>query len=218
MRCFAAILALWAVSVHPAPTAVSDASGDALDAGLVDDTRLGGRVLSSPPPAELPVTSEPVTSVRAPPPPAAPAARPLSDNPLWGIPLKTLSNTRDRPVFSPSRRPPPPDVVAEPVVAKPAAPRKVEAEPPPLSLVGTIAGGDESFGIFLDQSSKAALRLRIGEDFQGWKLRTINGREVTMEKDEQGALLALPQPGTEGSGETQLVPVSSERRPFIVRH
>ncbi|MCA6123845.1 hypothetical protein J6500_18355 [Bradyrhizobium sp. WSM 1704] len=217
MRYVAAILALWAVSVHPVPAAVSDVSGDALDAGLVDDTRLGGRVLSSPPPAEPPVTSEPVTSVRAPPPLAAPVARPLSDNPLWGIPLKTLSNTRDRPVFSPSRRPPPPEIVAEPVVAKPSPPRQAEVEPPPLSLVGTIAGGDESFGIFLDQSTKAPLRLRIGEDFQGWKLRTINGREVTMEKDQQGALLALPQPGTEGS-ENQLLPVSSERRPFIVRH
>ncbi|WP_249159581.1 hypothetical protein [Bradyrhizobium tropiciagri] len=218
MRYLPAILALWALSVHAVPAAVSDAPGDALDAGLLDDTRMGGRVLTPQPPAEPPVMSEPVTSVRAPPPPVAPAGRPLSDNPLWGIPLKTLSNTRDRPVFSPSRRPPPPDVVAEPVVAKPPPPRKVEIEPPPLSLVGTIAGGDESFGIFLDQSTKAALRLRVGEDFQGWKLRTINGREVTMEKDEQGALLALPQPGTEGSGESHLVPVVAERRPFIVRH
>lgn len=211
-RYVVAILAIWGVSVHPALAAVSDASGDALDAGLLDDTRLGGRVLTSPPSPEQPVTSVRVS------PPALPPARPLSDNPLWGIPLKTLSNTRDRPVFSPSRRPPP-EIVAEPVAATPPpAPRKVEIEPPPLSLVGTIAGGDEGFGIFLDQSTKAALRLRIGDDFQGWKLRTINGREVTMEKDEQGALLALPPPGTEGNGENHLVPVSTERRPFIVRH
>ena len=131
---------------------------------------------------------------------------------------KTLFNTRDRPVFSPSRRPPP-EVVAEPVAARPAPPpRKVEIEPPSLSLVGTIASGDDSFGIFLDQSTKAALRLRIGDDYQGWRLRIINGREATMEKDEQRALLTLPPPGSETSGDVRLLPVNAASRPFLVRH
>lgn len=210
MMRFAAILAISVLSIHAALAAVSDA-GDALDAGLLDDTRLGGRVLTAPPPPE-----QPVTSVRVAPVPL-PAARPLSDNPLWGIPLKTLSNTRDRPVFSPSRRPPP-EVTAEPVMARPVPPRKVEIEPPSLSLVGTIAGGDDSFGIFLDQSTKAALRLRIGDDFQGWRLRIINGREATMQKDEQRALLTLPPPGSEAGGDVRLLPVSAASRPFLVRH
>jgi len=208
---FAAVIVLWTVSVHAAPAAVPDPSGDTLDAGMLDDTRLGGPVLTSPSP------SEPVTSVRVAPSPA-PTPRPLSANPLWGIPLKTLSNTRDRPVFSPSRRPPP-AVVAEPEVSKPLPPppRKAAIEPPPLSLVGTIAGDDESFGIFLDQSNKTALRLKIGDDFQGWKLRAINGREVRMQKDEQEAVLTLPQPGGEESGDVRLVPVSTERKPLAAR-
>lgn len=209
MRRFAATIVLLAVSACSVPAAVPDPSGDALDAGMLDDTRLGGPVLSSPPP------SEPVTSVRVAPAPA-PTPRPLSANPLWGIPLKTLSNTRDRPVFSPSRRPPP-AVVAEPEVRKPPPPRKVATEPPPLSLVGTIAGDDESFGIFLDQTNKTALRLKIGDEFQGWKLRSISGREVTMQKDEQAAVLTLPQPGSEESGDARLVPVSTERKPLAAR-
>ncbi|MCC8955837.1 hypothetical protein H8B02_21105 [Bradyrhizobium sp. Pear77] len=210
MRRFAATIMLLAVSAYSAPAAVPDRAGDALDAGMLDDTRLGGPVLNSPPP------SEPVTSVRVTPAPA-PTPRPLSVNPLWGIPLKTLSNTRDRPVFSPSRRPPP-AVVAEPEVSKPPPPpRKVAIEPPPLSLVGTISGDDESFGIFLDQSNKTALRLKIGDEFQGWKLRTIKGREVTMQKDEQGAVLTLPQPGGEESSDAHLVPVSTERMPLAAR-
>jgi general secretion pathway protein N len=60
--------------------------------------------------------------------------------------------------------------------------------------VGTIASGEEGFGIFLDQSTKTALRLRLGEDYQGWKLRTVQGREATLEKDQQAITLALPQP------------------------
>ena len=205
---FATII-VCAVSAQAAWAAVPDGAANALDAGTLDDTRLGGPVLSSPPP------SEPVTSVRVAPSPA-PAPRPLSANPLWGIPLKALSNTRDRPVFSPSRRPPP-AVVAEPAESKPPPPRRAEIEPPPLSLVGTIAGGDESFGIFLDQSTKAALRLKIGDDFQGWKLRTISGREVTMVKDEQGALLTLPRPGSEDSGDIRLIPISAEKKPLAAR-
>ena len=67
-------------------------------------------------------------------------------------------------------------------------------ERPPLALVGTIASGEEGFGIFLDQSTKTALRLKLGEDYQGWKLRTVQGREATLEKDQQAVTLALPQP------------------------
>jgi hypothetical protein len=200
----------FALSVHSMAAAAPDTSGDALDAGLLDDTRLGGPVLTSPPP------SEPVTTVRAVPPQAAPA-RPLSANPLWGIPLTQLSNTRERPVFSPSRRPPP-VAVAEPVVTRqPPPPRKKEVEPPQLSLVGTIAGDDEGFGIFLDQSTNAALRLKVGEDFQGWRLSAIHGREVTMEKDERRVVLTLPPPGSEGGGEVHLVPVSTIRTPLVTR-
>ena len=70
-----------------------------------------------------------------------------------------------------SRRPPPSADVAEPVVVTPSPPRKKEIEPPRLSLVGTIASDDEGFGIFLDESTKAALQLKVGDDFQGWKLR-----------------------------------------------
>jgi hypothetical protein len=181
------------------------APGDALDAGIADDFRLAG------PPANASTPADAVTTVRVAAPAAAPA-RALSANPLWAIPLTQLSGTRDRPIFSPSRRPPPVAAAAEPVVVKPP-PRKKEIEPPQLSLVGTIASDDESFGIFIDQSTKAALRLKVGEDHQGWKLTRIRGREVTMEKDKQAAVLTLPQPGGEqSSGEVHLVPVSAVTR------
>lgn len=65
---------------------------------------------------------------------------------------------------------------------------------PQLSLVGTISSDNQGFGIFIDQTSKAALRLRVGEDYQGWKLRSVQGRDATLERDEQTAVLSLPQP------------------------
>jgi general secretion pathway protein N len=208
IRSFAIGLALLALSVHSVASAT--AVSDALDADFTDNARPGGPSAMSSAPAE------PVTTVRVVAPPAAPARTP-SANPLWGIPLTQLSGTRDRPIFSPSRRPPPPVVAAEPVLVKPPPPRKQEVEPPRLSLVGTIASGDEGFGIFLDQSTKAALRLKVGEDYQGWKLRAIQGREVTMEKDQQAAVLTLPQPGDQSSGEVRLVPVSAVKMPVATR-
>jgi len=204
-RYFAIGLMVLASTIQGVDAATTALPGDALDAGILDDTRLARPVASDP--------AEPVTTVRVVPPPAAPA-RTLSPNPMWGVPLNRLSDTRDRPVFSPSRRPPPPPaVVAEPVVAKLPPPRKKEIEPPRLSLVGTIASDDEGYGIFLDQSTKAALRLKVGDDYQGWMLRSIRGGEATMEKDEQAAVLTLPPPGSEESGEVRVTPVSVTKTP-----
>ena len=128
-------------------------------------------------------------------PPPAPE-RALSPNPLWEIPLASLSITRERPIFSPSRRPPPPVVAAVPPPSPPPPPPKAARdERPQLSLVGTVAGEEESIGIFVDHMTKAALRLKIGEDYQGWKLRAVHGREVTLERDQRTTVLSLPQPG-----------------------
>jgi general secretion pathway protein N len=195
--CFTAI----ALSLHAVAATTTAITTDALDAGLAEETRLTGPVTSSP--------AEPVTSVRVT--PAAVPERPLSANPLWAIPLTRLSGTRDRPIFSPSRRPPPPLVASEPApTPPPPPPQKKELQPPPLSLVGTIASDEESFGIFLDHATKQALRLKIGEDYQGWKLRAVQGREVTMEKDRQQAVLTLPAPNEQANDQVVLTPVNAD--------
>jgi hypothetical protein len=174
--------------------------------------------------------SEPATSVVEVTIPAAtptpPAERPLSANPLWGMPVKQFSVTRERPIFLPSRRPPAPPPPAV-TVAKVVAPPKKEPEQPQLLLVGTIASDEDKFGIFVDQSTKAVLRLRIGDDFQGWKLQAVKGREVAFQKNQQSFVVALPQPGltqpsisvreepTGGLNDAKLAPVSGRQRPSL---
>jgi hypothetical protein len=139
---------------------------------------------------------------------AAPAAAPTSPepgeralpaNPLWAIPLKQLESTRERPIFSPSRRPPPPVIVgpSPPTVAARAAPKPAEPQRPQLSLVGTVIGERESIAVFIDETTKNAVRLRTGEDHNGWTLRSVEGREATLERDGESATLALPPPGAE---------------------
>jgi len=138
------------------------------------------------------------------------AERAISANPLWAIPLTTLSNTRERPIFSESRRPPPPrDPPAVVVRAPPPAPKSPRAERPQLSLVGTVIGDDQSFGIFIDQATKTAIRLRLGEEYQGWHLQSVQGRDVSLERDEQKVVLSLPAPGTETMAMPVGIPVEN---------
>ncbi len=125
--------------------------------------------------------------------PDKPAAPVLTGNPLWAVPLRSLSVTRERPLFSPSRRPPPTAVATAPP-APPAQPAPKPAEPdhPLLTLVGTIVGKTQSIGVFVDQAAKNLIRLRTGEGHAGWTLRAIERREATFENGKREAILALP--------------------------
>lgn len=216
MRKFAIGITILAMSVFGGASATTSAvSNDELD-DQAEGAR-GGPVSAS--------TWNPATTVVqvaiAPPAPVAPGSeRVLSANPLWAMPRAQFSVTRERPIFSPSRRPPPPAVAPMAVPRVAAVPKPREPERPQLTLVGTIASDEEGFGIFLDQSTKAVLRLKVGENFQGWKLRSVQGRETALEKDQQVVTLALPQPGV-GQVSSEVAPPpptvpklrSSESRP-----
>ena len=122
--------------------------------------------------------------------PPAPAG-----NPLWALPLERLSITRERPIFSPSRRPPTPapTYVAPVAVRQPAKPP--EPERPAVSLIGTVIGTDVQIGIFLEKATHNVVRLHLGEEYQGWVLRLVKAREVTLVKDVEQTLAFDPPPG-----------------------
>ena len=198
MRTLGMGLTLLLVAALGVPAATSALTTSTADADA--DVPRRADVLSASSPWDS--STVPATVVVKPPepPPAAPERTP-SANPLWAIPLATLSNTRERPIFSSSRRPPPLVVASVPVAkATPPPPKPPRAERPELSLVGTIAGGDQSFGIFVDQTTKAALRMKIGDEYRGWRLRSVQGREVTLERDQQTAILSMPQADTSAAG------------------
>jgi hypothetical protein len=139
---------------------------------------------------------------------AAAAGQVSRGNPLWAIPLKDLSATRERPIFSPLRRPPAPVVATAPYAPSPPV-KPAEPERPQLSLVGTIAGGTEGFGIFVDRLANTVLRLKTGEQHKGWILREVRGRETVLEKGDKTTTLALPvlpsaAPVRQGEGEKDL--------------
>jgi general secretion pathway protein N len=141
------------------------------------------------------VPRPPAPGLDAPPRDPNPAPALHSGNPLWAVPLSSLTATRERPLFSSSRRPPPAPVAAAPVMQTrappPPAPRVPER--PRLSLVGTV-GGEQGIAVFVDQATQAIVRLRPGEGHDGWVLRAVGGRDVTLQSDRDTAILSLPRP------------------------
>jgi general secretion pathway protein N len=118
-------------------------------------------------------------------------------NPLWGIPVRILTATRERPLFSPSRRPPAPPVVAAPAPpTRSFAPAKPpEPDHPLLTIVGTIVSASDSIAVFVDQATNEVIRIHAGQEHGGWVLRSVHGREASFEKNERTSTLALPAPG-----------------------
>lgn len=117
--------------------------------------------------------------------PAAPAPSSktppaVSGNPLWSIPLSRLSATRDRPIFSASRRPLP-QAVAGPV-AEPVTPQAPVSLPEPLKLklIGAVVGESDAIAVFVDRASNGIVRMRRGDTYAGWQLGSIVGREATL--------------------------------------
>jgi hypothetical protein len=121
----------------------------------------------------------------------APTAEPpVSGNPLWAIPLGSLSATRERPIFLPSRRPP--AVAAAPVEPPKFAPPPPEVERPALRLLGIVAGTTDGFAIFISDTTRNIIRLKTGEGHEGWILRSVKAREAVFEKNRRSEVIELP--------------------------
>jgi general secretion pathway protein N len=142
------------------------------------------------------------------------AARPPpGGNPLWGIPLSALDATKERPIFSASRRPPMPPVVAQRVAAPPP-PKPAEPEHPPVTLVGTVIGKPKNVAVVLDRATKTIVRLHVGEATSGWILRSVDARTMTVEKNSQTVTLALPAPGAAPTSPFPVSEASGAAREF----
>jgi len=107
-------------------------------------------------------------------------------NPLEAQPLDRLSATRDRPLFSPTRRttpPPPPPPPEQPPVA-------VVPQPPNLTLSGIVMD-DEGARAIIHSSATKADRVQVGDDIGGWKVVQIDGRHLVLSLDGRLATFTL---------------------------
>lgn len=148
---------------------------------------------------------------------AAPAS------PLAARSLDRFSGTLDRPLFSPTRRPPlPPPVLA---AAPPPPP-----PPPNVALLGVIMDGEQARAVVRAGPMEKVLRVSIGDDIGGWKVGQIekqklvlllNGRTATFTmfsannaKHRPNAIVAAPPPNANQNGPNESAsPTPASRRP-----
>jgi hypothetical protein len=105
------------------------------------------------------------------------------DNPLAARPLAELAVTRDRPLFTPSRRPPAPPVVAR--IAPPPPPA-----PPELALFGTLVDGEAASAI-VRKGSEKPIRVHVGDAVDGWAVTEIDERRVVLALGERSATFTM---------------------------
>ena len=107
-------------------------------------------------------------------------------NPLEAQPLDRLSATRERPLFSPTRRPipppPPPPVEAAPVAVVP--------QPPNVQLFGIVMD-DEGARAIVRSGTEKVDRVQIGDNIGGWKVSQIEGRRLVLSLDGSFATFTL---------------------------
>jgi general secretion pathway protein N len=118
---------------------------------------------------------------------AAAEAGTASDNPLAAQPLDLLSDTRDRPLFSPTRRPPPPP--PPPVVERVAPPAPVP--PPNVVLLGVVTDENGARAVVRSNSPDKVVRTRLGEFIDGWQVTQIEPRRLVLSHDARSVSFAL---------------------------
>jgi hypothetical protein len=118
------------------------------------------------------------------------AARPSAapGNPLWALTLDQLPATRERPLFSPSRRPPPRPQRVESVAAlPPPAPR----QPPSVVLLGIVSDADGTWALIRAGGAEKTTRARLGDEIAGWKVSEIETRRLVLSSDDRSVSFAL---------------------------
>jgi hypothetical protein len=107
-----------------------------------------------------------------------------SVSPLAALSLDRLSATRDRPLFSPIRRPPAP----APIVAAPPPP---PPPPPDLALLGVVMDGEEARAVVRAGPAAKTVRVQIGDDIGGWKVGQIEARQLVLLLDGRMAKFTM---------------------------
>jgi len=97
-------------------------------------------------------------------------------SPLAARPLDRFSATRNRPLFSPTRRPPAPPPAAATTAAAPPPP----PPPPNVVLLGVVVDGEDAHAVVRTNTDTKIRRLRVGDEIGGWKVGQIEARKLVL--------------------------------------
>ena len=98
--------------------------------------------------------------------------------------LESLSATRDRPVFAPTRRPPS-------QAAQAAGPQAADAVS--IELIGTLTGPGGRHALLRVRETQVGVWVGVGESTEGWRVASIAKDSVIVEAAGQSLELTLYQ-------------------------
>lgn len=118
---------------------------------------------------------------------------------IGGIGLKDLQQTRQAPLFTPSRQkpkpPPPPKKVEKP--AKPPAPPE-PPKPPSLRLVGVVLTEEAKIALMMAQD-RSVKRLALGDEIDGWAVVKLDPETVELKLKGQRSVYRMFKPQAAGA-------------------
>jgi len=111
------------------------------------------------------------------------AAAPAAADDLSGVPLEHFRAIVERPLFSPTRRPPP-SSAGEP-----------DSGPRQFQLKGVVVSAREQHALIVSQATGKSYRVRTGDVVEGWRVERITADSAAFTKDGVEALVRLaPNP------------------------
>ncbi len=139
----------------------------------------GDRATVAEAPAQAPAGGKPAEAV------------PL--NPLAGIAIDSFAAIVDRPLFNPSRAPPPPVENIAPVEVagpQPAAPRDT-AKAEDFTLLAIAIADDARIAMLRWNKTNEVFHLKQGQFLSDWELRSVGEKDVTIGRDDVAFSLKL---------------------------
>ena len=120
------------------------------------------------------------------PPPETHTGAGATDEPQLGNPLADfdkakLKDTVERPLFSSSRRRPPP---GEKVVKRPIKQVAPKPQPPSYDLLGVVRRGDHAIALLRKRSDGTSFRVEVGDMIGGWRVSKMEPTSVLLERDD----------------------------------
>jgi hypothetical protein len=140
------------------------------------------------------------------------------------ISLDDLKETRDRPLFSPSRRPRPANVEVAVTAPPPPPPPQAPVTAPNLTFLGTFESATEVGAAVQIPPNDKPVVVRYGTYIDGWRVVDISHKRLVLAFQDRTAVFTLFNPPATPNGETpagapqlhpppSIVPVTPPPRP-----
>jgi general secretion pathway protein N len=112
--------------------------------------------------------------------------------------LATLDATRSRPLFSPTRRPPPVAAPSPQIAQSATAP--APPSPPDIVLAGVIMGSDTLLAVVKQNRTTKTVRVGVGRELDGWTLVAVEPRQIRLQRGAQIFTLTFPGKAAHATG------------------